>query len=215
MRSTVPLTPADIHNVAFGKAPIGKRGYNEEDVDALLDEVSEEMILLLEENEMLQRRAGGSAESEYAALAAELARAREACDQAEQNARALRSRLDEARLAAAQPSAPATSGPGGERVLLMAQSTADDHLREAHRQAESLLADARALAERTLREAESAMHDVENKARRHHSDVIAESQNGRTALLREIEGLARLAEDYRAALTSHLVSMGEEPSRVA
>ena len=30
----MPLTPADVHNVAFKKPPIGKRGYDEEEVDA-------------------------------------------------------------------------------------------------------------------------------------------------------------------------------------
>ena len=30
----MPLTPADVHNVAFSKPPIGKRGYNEDEVDA-------------------------------------------------------------------------------------------------------------------------------------------------------------------------------------
>ena len=32
----MPLTPADVHNVAFKKPPIGKRGYDEEEVDAFL-----------------------------------------------------------------------------------------------------------------------------------------------------------------------------------
>jgi DivIVA domain-containing protein len=27
---SMPLTPADVHNVAFKKPPIGKRGYDEE-----------------------------------------------------------------------------------------------------------------------------------------------------------------------------------------
>ena len=30
----MPLTPAEVHNVAFKKPPIGKRGYDEEEVDA-------------------------------------------------------------------------------------------------------------------------------------------------------------------------------------
>ena len=30
----MPLTPADVHNVVFKKPPIGKRGYDEDDVDA-------------------------------------------------------------------------------------------------------------------------------------------------------------------------------------
>ena len=37
------LTPADVHNVAFSKPPIGKRGYNEDEVDAFLDRVEQEM----------------------------------------------------------------------------------------------------------------------------------------------------------------------------
>ena len=39
----MPLTPADVHNVAFKKPPIGKRGYDEEEVDAFLDEVEREL----------------------------------------------------------------------------------------------------------------------------------------------------------------------------
>src|SRR4051794_41793520 len=52
----MPLTPADIHNVAFKKPPIGKRGYDEEEVDAFLDEVEQELIRLLEENGALRDR---------------------------------------------------------------------------------------------------------------------------------------------------------------
>ena len=33
------MTPDDVHNVAFTKPPIGHRGYDEEEVDALLDRV--------------------------------------------------------------------------------------------------------------------------------------------------------------------------------
>src|SRR6185312_10262022 len=33
------LTPAQVHNVAFSKPPRGKRGYNEDEVDAFLDRV--------------------------------------------------------------------------------------------------------------------------------------------------------------------------------
>lgn len=33
------LTPDDVHHVAFGKPPIGKRGYNEDQVDQFLDDV--------------------------------------------------------------------------------------------------------------------------------------------------------------------------------
>ena len=46
----MPLTPADVHNVAFSKPPIGKRGYHEDEVDAFLDLVEDEMTKLIEEN---------------------------------------------------------------------------------------------------------------------------------------------------------------------
>jgi DivIVA domain-containing protein len=52
----MPLTPADVHNVAFSKPPIGKRGYNEDEVDAFLDLVETELSRLLEENADLSQR---------------------------------------------------------------------------------------------------------------------------------------------------------------
>jgi DivIVA domain-containing protein len=52
----MPLTPADVHNVAFSKPPIGKRGYNEDEVDAFLDLVEAELGRLLEENNDLREQ---------------------------------------------------------------------------------------------------------------------------------------------------------------
>ena len=75
----MPLTPADVHNVAFSKPPIGKRGYNEDEVDAFLDLVEAELTRLIEENSDLRQRieeldqelaAGGGASAVPAAAAA-------------------------------------------------------------------------------------------------------------------------------------------------
>jgi DivIVA domain-containing protein len=44
----MPLTPADVHNVAFKKPSIGKRGYDEDEVDAFLDVVEAELARLIE-----------------------------------------------------------------------------------------------------------------------------------------------------------------------
>ena len=52
----MPLTPAEVHNVAFKKPPIGKRGYDEEEVDAFLDIVEVELARLIEENNNLRAR---------------------------------------------------------------------------------------------------------------------------------------------------------------
>src|SRR3954469_23892035 len=51
------LTPADVHNVAFSKPPIGKRGYNEDEVDAFLDLVETELARLIEDNNELRQQA--------------------------------------------------------------------------------------------------------------------------------------------------------------
>src|SRR5213078_2562469 len=50
------LTPADVHNVAFSKPPIGKRGYNEDEVDAFLDLLEAELARLIEENDDLRNQ---------------------------------------------------------------------------------------------------------------------------------------------------------------
>ena len=52
----MPLTPADVHNVAFKKPSIGKRGYDEDEVDAFLDVVEAELSRLIEENTELTER---------------------------------------------------------------------------------------------------------------------------------------------------------------
>jgi len=52
----MPLTPAEVHNVVFKKPPIGKRGYDEEEVDAFLDIIEVELARLIEENKDLRDR---------------------------------------------------------------------------------------------------------------------------------------------------------------
>src|SRR5881409_1690903 len=58
---SMPLTPADVHNVAFKKPPIGKRGYDEEEVDAFLDEVERELARLSRRTTSSGRRPNGAA----------------------------------------------------------------------------------------------------------------------------------------------------------
>ena len=57
----MPLTPAEVHNVVFKKPPIGKRGYDEEEVDAFLDIIEVELARLIEENTDLRSGSGAPA----------------------------------------------------------------------------------------------------------------------------------------------------------
>jgi DivIVA domain-containing protein len=43
-RDRMALTADDVRNIAFRKPPIGRRGYDEEEVDAFLDEVEQTLI---------------------------------------------------------------------------------------------------------------------------------------------------------------------------
>jgi DivIVA domain-containing protein len=50
------LTPADVHNVAFSRARVGKRGYSEQEVDLFLDFVEQQLIRHIEEDAELRHR---------------------------------------------------------------------------------------------------------------------------------------------------------------
>jgi DivIVA domain-containing protein len=48
------LKPVDVRNVAFGKPPIGRRGYDESEVDAFLDQVEQTLSQLYHEIALLR-----------------------------------------------------------------------------------------------------------------------------------------------------------------
>lgn len=95
----MPLTPADVHNVAFSRSRIGKRGYCEQEVDLFLDLVEEELTRHIEQEAELRNRTGGlrkreselaQRESEVAEREAELAQQQSALRQQENRVRQLR-----------------------------------------------------------------------------------------------------------------------------
>ena len=217
----MPLTPADIHNTAFRKPPIGKRGYDEEEVDAFLDEVEQELTRLLEENNVLQdqlRRGlpgGGPAStmvlsSELSELAAQLERAQEARSRAEQNARSVQAQLERARAAGPAAAAPAGDDDRNSRVLMMAQRTADDHMRDAERESEAVLSAAQSKSEQIVSEAAIKAGTVESDARRNHSEAMNSLGAKRAAMLDEIDRLEQLARGYQAALNNHVTQQLQE-----
>jgi DivIVA domain-containing protein len=208
--------------MAFKKPPMGKRGYDEEDVDAFLDEVEQELIRLLEENAALADRvqqggpspvaAGPSAaaalNAELAAVAAQLERLQAARARAEEQARSLQGQLEQARRAAAD--APPAAGDRIAPVLMMAQRTADDHLRDAEQNTAKLLAEARDKAAKVTSEAQLKAKTMESDARRNHTDSINSIEIERAALLDEIDRLGRLAESYRTALRGHITQQVQD-----
>jgi len=213
----MPLTPADVHNVAFKKPPIGKRGYDEEEVDAFLDEVERELARLIEENSELRaqlERGGGRAPTgpggdprlaaDNAELKSQLDRLQREKAAAEQAARAMQNELEQIR---------SQGGPvGGDgeqqalRVLMMAQRTADDHVNDARREADKLLSDARAKAEEVTRESRAKADALERDARQRHQEAMGGLDAKRTALQKHIEELKQFEREYRTRLKAYLES---------
>src|SRR3954470_21107367 len=115
----MPLTPADVHNVVFKKPPIGKRGYDEDEVDAFLDVVEAELARLIEENNELRSsvgRSGARVEEAPAPVAAPTPAAPPPVQQPRED--------DSAR---------------ASRMLALATETADRYVNEAKTQAEQML----------------------------------------------------------------------------
>ncbi|MDQ2710280.1 MAG: DivIVA domain-containing protein [Actinomycetota bacterium] len=173
----MPLTPADVHNVAFSKPPIGKRGYNEDEVDAFLDLVETELAKLLEENTELRDQVN-ALEQQLGNAQGDLAEARAQANRAP----AQRRPVEEPRqtMAMAPPPPPPPPAPqqmmdsgsmGGDhhvqaaKVLGLAQEMADRLTAEAKTEADGMLGDARAKSEQLLSEARAKADGLVNEAR--------------------------------------------------
>ena len=123
----MPLTPAEVHNVAFKKPPIGKRGYDEEEVDAFLDIVEVELSRLIEENNDLRaerqrcaragaRRVGVRAVDDGGAAPAELAAARDENRRLQAHIGELERALSQGKDAAAAAGRAAAAAAGADRA---------------------------------------------------------------------------------------------------
>jgi DivIVA domain-containing protein len=232
----MPLTPADVHNVAFSKPPIGKRGYNEDEVDAFLDLVENELTRLIEENtdlrqrvkeldqELASARAGAGAQPTEAiplyeppreAPAPAPAPAEVSEDQAIKAARVLSLAQDTAdRLTS-------TAKAESEKMLADARANADQILSEARREAETtvaearqradaMLADAQTRSEAQLRQAQEKADALQADAERKHSEIMGTINQQRTVLEGRLEQLRTFEREYRTRLKTYLESQLEE-----
>jgi DivIVA domain-containing protein len=200
------LTPADVHSITFNKPPIGKRGFDAEQVDAFLDEVERELARLIEENGELRALAGRGrpgadprSAAEFNDLRIQLDRVQRDRAAAERAARAVEAELEQTR-------SQFGSVGGGQMtpVLAMAQRTADDHIASARQDADELLSTARSKAEQVASEARAKADAVERDARQRHQEAVDGLDAERNALLHDIQELARFERDYRTRLQAHM-----------
>ncbi|HZU45810.1 MAG TPA: DivIVA domain-containing protein [Mycobacterium sp.] len=181
----MPLTPADVHNVAFSKPPIGKRGYNEDEVDAFLDLVEAELTRLIEENSDLRQR--------VSELEQELASARSGGGAQQTEAIPLYRPEPEPERAPAPAAAAAPVEIGEDqaikaaKVLSLAQDTADRLTSTAKAEADKLLADARANADQIVAEARREADSTIAEARQRADAMLADAQTRSDAQLRQAQ----------------------------
>ena len=190
----MPLTPEDVQNKRFAVTRF-RPGYDEDEVDAFLDEVEAELNRLLQENTNLR--------SQIQAAHTQAAQA-----QAQVQARP------------AQPTAPAepeeeAGQQAALRTLLLAQRTADEAVAQARKEAEQMLADARGKATSLEQEARdqhaTTMTDLDRKRReleRQVEDLRAFEREYRVRLkayletqLNELEGRGAGSEPPGAPVT--------------
>jgi DivIVA domain-containing protein len=202
----MPLTPADVHNVAFSKPPIGKRGYNEDEVDAFLDLVEAELSRLIEENEDLheqvsqldQRLGNAQADLEDARSRPPAAMGAASLSPPTQQIQRpvepppMQRPMEPQRAMAAPPPTMADSGDqGGDhhvqvaKVLSMAQEMAERLTSEAKSEADTMLTDARTKAEQLLSEARTKSDGLVNDARARAETMLNDARTRAETLERQ------------------------------
>jgi len=206
----MPLTPADVHNVAFSKPPIGKRGYNEDEVDAFLDLVEAELARLIGENDDLRDQVAqleqrlGDAEADL-----EEARSQPAPSQTQAMQRQEPPMPREApRMASGGAPAPqladavgAAGADGGDhhvqaaKVLGLAQEMADRLTAEAKNEADTMLSDARTKSEQLLSDARTKSDGLVNDARARAETMLNDART-------RAETLERQSRDKASGLVS-------------
>jgi len=186
----MPLTPADVHNVAFSKPPIGKRGYNEDEVDAFLDLVENELTRLIEENSDLRQRVS-ELDQELAAARAGGAQPTQAIPlyQPEPEPEPEPEPQPAPQPAYEQPSTASSEEQAikAARVLSLAQDTADRLTGTAKAEADKMLSDARANADQILSEAHHTAETTVADAKQRADVMLSDAQTRSEAQLRQAQ----------------------------
>ncbi|GHE13071.1 DivIVA domain-containing protein [Klenkia taihuensis] len=211
----MPLTPADVHNVVFKKPPIGKRGYDEDEVDAFLDVVEAELARLIEENNELRNNGGGprtgERPAEPVAAAAPPVPVQSREDDGVRASRMLTLAtetadryVNEAKQQADQLVGSAKTN--SDRMLADARAKSEQQLAEAKQRADAMVGDARTRADTMEREARAKATALDQEAERKHVEVMGSLEEKRSSLERKIEELRTFEREYRTRLRSYLES---------
>ena len=212
----MPLTPADVRNKQFSTTRL-RPGYDEEEVDAFLNEVESELDRLIQENEELRAKLAESlrgGKSSVPALSSPLAESKMDMMQPEPPRPEPERRQPEPVMMGSM--APAEDNMDtAARVLSLAQQTADQAIADARREADETLGRARREADEVLtkarRQAEQITGDararaesLERDAQERHRQAMGSLVQQREELERRVDDLRAFEREYRSRLKAYL-----------
>jgi DivIVA domain-containing protein len=206
----MPLTPADVRNKQFSTTRL-RPGYDEEEVDAFLDEVEAALDELIQENEELKAKLADAMrgrspvsltphaevpeimpepirhEPERQPEPVMISRPRPAEDNMDTAARVL---------ALAQQTA--------DQAIADARREADETLGRARREADDILTKARRQAEQVTSDARARAESLERDAQERHRQAMGSLVQSREELERRVDDLRAFEREYRSRLKAYL-----------
>jgi DivIVA domain-containing protein len=208
----MPLTPADVRNKQFSTTRL-RPGYDEEEVDAFLDEVEAELDRLIQENEELRAKLaevlrGGKApgmNAPHLEPASEL--------MAEPPRHEPERRPEPVSMSSMKPAS--DNMDTAARVLALAQQTADqaiadarreadETLGRARREADDILTKARRQSEQITSDARARAESLERDAQERHRQAMGSLVQSREELERRVDDLRAFEREYRSRLKAYL-----------
>lgn len=211
----MPLTPADVRNKQFSTTRL-RPGYDEEEVDAFLDEVEAELDRLIQENEDLRSKLAevlrGGGKTGIPALSSPLS------DQRPDMMAPPEPPMDYRRpepMDRGHYQVEDNNGETAARVLSLAQQTADQAIAaarreadetvgQARREADDVLTKARRQAEQITGDARARAESLERDAQERHRQAMGSLVTSREELERRVDDLRAFEREYRSRLKAYL-----------
>src|ERR1017187_7103958 len=211
----MPLTPADVRNKQFSTTRL-RPGYDEEEVDAFLDEVEVGLDRLIQENEDPGAKRAESLRGDkvpMSALSSPLADPAPERMAPEPPPRPEPERRPEPQRMGMPPVE--DNMDTAARVLALAQQTADQAIADARREADETLGRARRAAdeirtkprrrsEQITSEARARAESLERDAQERHRQAMGSLVQSREELERRVDDLRAFEREYRSRLKAYL-----------
>ena len=202
----MPLTLADVRGVSFSKPPVGEPGYHPGEVDELLDRVHAELARLMAENNELRSQ----------------------LEQLDQQVRAVPvdSAGESGLRQSPRPVMPPLRPPVGEgaspeadhdqaaKVLVLAQTMADQLREQTHAKADRMLTQARNQCAQLLSEARVTAQDMVNQARTQVETMVCDARTSAETLQRQSQDKAASLEQEAARRHAEILDALRQDKRL-